>query len=127
LSGIGIYYGDSPVGVPPILTHFLRNVDAMHDVTIFLTVRFLPMPYIKNAERLLVRAVKGVPNFYQVVSRYGYQEVVDHGTSFISQVISTIMHKLELKSGLKYRGLQDDYMAELEGDDYRVSPFAYRL
>ena len=91
----------------------------MHEVTIFLTVRYLPMPYIKNVERLLVRAVQGVPNFYQAVSRYGYQEVVDHGPSFVSQVISTIMHKLELKSGIKYRGLQDDFIHELEGDDYK--------
>ncbi len=31
----------------------------------FLSVRFLPMPSIKNVERLLVRSVQGVPNFYQ--------------------------------------------------------------
>ena len=35
-------------------------------VVILLTVRFLPMPTIKSVERLLVRAVHGVPNFYQV-------------------------------------------------------------
>ena len=39
----------------------------------------------------------------QVVARYGYQDTVDHRNQFVSQVISTIMHKLELKAGLKYQ------------------------
>ena len=38
----------------------------------------------------------------QVVARYGYQDSVDHRNTFISQIVSTIMHKLELKAGLKY-------------------------
>ncbi|GAX79004.1 hypothetical protein CEUSTIGMA_g6444.t1 [Chlamydomonas eustigma] len=116
LMGVGIYYSESPVGVPPVMSHFLKNIDALHGVAILLTVRFLPMPTIKNVERLLVRAVSGVPNFYQVVARYGYQDHVDHRSQFVSQVISTIMHKLELKAGLKYQGLEDDFIAELEGD-----------
>lgn len=35
-------------------------------VVIILTVRFLPMPAIMPIERLLVRSIDGVPNFYQV-------------------------------------------------------------
>jgi len=117
LGGVGLYYSDSPQGIPAVMRHFVRNIDAMHEVVIFLTVRFLPMPHIKNMERLLVRAVAGVPNFYQVVARYGYQDLVDHRNAFVSQVISTVMHKLELKAGLKYQGLEDDFIHELEGDE----------
>jgi len=117
LAGVGVYYSDSPVGIPPVMMHFLRNIDALHGVVILLTVRFLPMPTVKNVERLLVRAVPGVNNFYQVVARYGYQDAVDHRNVFVSQMISTIMHKLELKAGLKYQGLEDDFIAELEGQD----------
>ncbi|KAG1655477.1 hypothetical protein FOA52_008672 [Chlamydomonas sp. UWO 241] len=105
LSGLGMFYADSPMGVPPVMTQFLRNIDAMHDVVIIVTVRFLPMPSVKNTEKLLV------------VARYGYTDVVDHSYLFVSRVISTIMHKLELKSGLKYQGLEDDYINELEGDE----------
>ena len=31
------------------------------------------------------------------------QDAVDHRNVFVSQMISTIMHKLELKAGLKYQ------------------------
>ena len=30
--GVGIYYSDSPVGLPPVMTHFLKNIDALHGV-----------------------------------------------------------------------------------------------
>ena len=46
------------------------------------------MPTVRNSERLLVRPVKDMPNFYQVcvcgggggkvVARYGYQDKADH-------------------------------------------------
>ena len=32
LMGVGIYYSDSPVGLPPVMTHFLKNIDALHGV-----------------------------------------------------------------------------------------------
>ena len=38
----------------------------------------------------------------QVVARYGYQDEVDHSDPFISKLISTILHKLEMKAGLRY-------------------------
>lgn len=33
LRGIGVYYADSAVGVPPVMWHFLRNVEAVHEVS----------------------------------------------------------------------------------------------
>lgn len=35
LTGLGMYYSDSPVGIPAVMRHFLRNVDAMHQVWAF--------------------------------------------------------------------------------------------
>lgn len=40
---------------------------------------------------------------------------MDHGPAFVSNVISTILHKLELKAGLQGTGLENDYIQELEG------------
>uniref|UniRef100_A0A7R9YVS8 K+ potassium transporter C-terminal domain-containing protein n=1 Tax=Chlamydomonas euryale TaxID=1486919 RepID=A0A7R9YVS8_9CHLO len=117
LGGVGIFYSDSPTGLPPIMMHFLHNIDAMHEVVIILTVRFLPLPNIAPVERFLVRSIEQLPNFYQVVARYGYQDQIDHGPGFVSNVIATIMHKLELKAGLQYAGLENDYIHELEGGD----------
>jgi hypothetical protein len=44
-----------------------------------LQVRHLPIPHIDSAECLLVRAMPGLPHFYQAVARYGYMDQVDHG------------------------------------------------
>ena len=30
------------------------------------------------------------------------------------QVVATLLHKLELKAGLQYRGLEDDFIHDLE-------------
>ncbi len=38
-----------------------------------------------------------------------------HAHRVRAQVVSTIMHKLELKSGLKYMGLEDDYILGVGG------------
>lgn len=122
LSGLGLYYSDSPIGMPLVMRHFLKNADAMHEAGIFITVRFLPMPSIKNSERFLVRAIQGLSNYYQVVCRYGYQDIVDHSQVFVQQVLTTIMHKLELKAGLRYQGLENDFIHELEGEFVEEEP-----
>ncbi|PNW70302.1 hypothetical protein CHLRE_17g714200v5 [Chlamydomonas reinhardtii] len=92
--GIGLYYSETPVGLPHVLIHFLRNVQSVHDVSVFLTVRVVPLPHVQPVERLLVRQLAPFPNFYQVVARYGYMDRVDHGAAFIRQVVSGIVRVL---------------------------------
>ncbi|PNW83786.1 hypothetical protein CHLRE_04g217350v5 [Chlamydomonas reinhardtii] len=92
--GIGLYYSETPVGLPHVLIHFLRNVQSVHDVSVFLTVRVVPLPHVQPVERLLVRQLAPFPNFYQVVARYGYMDRVDHGPAFIRQVVSGIVRVL---------------------------------
>ncbi|PNW70308.1 hypothetical protein CHLRE_17g714450v5 [Chlamydomonas reinhardtii] len=92
--GIGLYYSETPVGLPHVLIHFLRNVQSVHDVSVFLTVRVVPLPHVQPVERLLVRQLAPFPNFYQVVARYGYMDRVDHGAAFIRQVVTGIVRVL---------------------------------
>ncbi|KAG2437994.1 hypothetical protein HXX76_005608 [Chlamydomonas incerta] len=92
--GIGLYYSETPVGLPHVLIHFLRNVQSVHDVSVFVTVRFVPLPHVQPAERLLVRQLAPFPNFYQVVARYGYMDRVDHGAAFVRQVVTGVVRVL---------------------------------
>ncbi len=39
LPGLGLYYGDDPTGIPPVLRHFMQNIEAVHDANFFVTVR----------------------------------------------------------------------------------------
>jgi len=50
---------------------FLRNVEAVHEFVILLQNRFLPIPYLTDAERLAAVPVPGIPNFYRVSGRWG--------------------------------------------------------
>ncbi|KXZ55129.1 hypothetical protein GPECTOR_3g280 [Gonium pectorale] len=90
--------------LPPVLVHFLRNVQAIHSVCIFLSVRRLPTPSMSRRHRLLVYQPHGAtpPNFYQaraggvhgVVARYGYLDVLDHGPAFLSELLDAVLKRL---------------------------------
>lgn len=67
--GIGIYYNDDPAGLPHVLLHCLKNMRGLHDVSVFMTVRYVPIPHVRPEECLLVRQLHPLPNFYQVRCR----------------------------------------------------------
>ncbi|GIL44218.1 hypothetical protein Vafri_1743 [Volvox africanus] len=104
LAGIGVYYMDEKVGganggltaLPPVLIHFMRNVHAIHDVCVFLSVRRLPTPSIPRRNRLHIYTPHSAtpPNFYQVVARYGYLDQINHGSAFISELLDAILKRL---------------------------------
>ena len=66
LRGVGLYYTDNSHGIPPVMWTFLRNVEAVHEFVILLQNRFLPIPFLTDAERLAAVPVPGLPNFYRV-------------------------------------------------------------
>ncbi|KAG2483114.1 hypothetical protein HYH03_018004 [Edaphochlamys debaryana] len=107
LDGIGVYYLDESMGdglaaeeprgpeLPPVLVHFLRNVQAVHTVGVFLCVRRLPTPSVPRGQRLSVRTDGGLPpNFYRAVAVYGYLDVVDHGPAFLSELLDGVRRAL---------------------------------
>lgn len=57
--GIGLYYTESLAGVPPVLAFLLPRIPAIHEVTVFLTVRHVPLPTVHASERLLLRWAAG--------------------------------------------------------------------
>lgn len=94
LPGFGIVYAETVTGAPPVLRHLLTNSPAIWAVTAFLTLRFIPIPFVRKSERFLVRKSRSVMGIYHVVVRYGYMDKVDHGPAFVSELVSCIVTHL---------------------------------
>ncbi|MEW5312655.1 MAG: hypothetical protein WDW38_004272 [Sanguina aurantia] len=91
LRGLGIYYAETPIGMPQVLLQFLSHVQAMHDVSMFVTIRVLPLPSLTVSERFLVRELEDLPNCYVVIARFGYMETVDMGAQFVSVMVDKVL------------------------------------
>ncbi|XP_039168572.1 potassium transporter 10 isoform X2 [Eucalyptus grandis] len=74
--GIGLVYTELAKGVPPIFSHFITNLPAIHSVVIFVCVKYLPVYTVPEEERFLVRRI-GPKNFhmFRCVARYGYKDL----------------------------------------------------
>jgi len=54
------------------------------------TLRFLPLPYVTDDAKFLVRKSR-IPGVYQVVVRIGYMEDVDLGPAFVHQLVGCLV------------------------------------
>jgi hypothetical protein len=59
MPGIGIVYCESQSGLPPVLVHLLDKMPALYEATIFVTLRFVPIPHVSERERYLVGGAWG--------------------------------------------------------------------
>ncbi|GAQ92301.1 Potassium transporter family protein [Klebsormidium nitens] len=88
--GLGLYYSDSIFGTPPVLVQHLKSFPIIHEVVIFMTNRFVPVPEVLPAERFLIEQL-GVGGFYHCIARYGYMDRVQQGTDFAETVLQHIL------------------------------------
>ena len=68
-AGIGVWYSDDIHGVPAVMVQAVSRLPVVYEVNIFLTNRFVPLPYVQNNERLLVEQL-GMTGFYHIIARY---------------------------------------------------------
>jgi len=86
--GICFFYSDLLHGVPPIVSHYVRNVRALHKVLIFTTIRHIPVKTVLPTERFLVGRI-GFKGVYRCVVRYGYMDMMNaENTDFVEQVLN---------------------------------------
>lgn len=74
--GICFFYSDLAHGIPPIITHYVRNVRTLHQVLILTTIRFLPVKTVSPDERFHISRV-GFKGVYRCVVQYGYLDVIN--------------------------------------------------
>jgi hypothetical protein len=87
---MGIIYAQRTHGLPDVLAHLLNTLPALPRVSAVLTLRFIPLPYVTDDERFLVRR-SDVAGVYRVVARYGYMEEVAHGPHFVRQLVGCLV------------------------------------
>jgi KUP system potassium uptake protein len=95
--GICFFYSDLAHGIPPIITHYVKNVRTLHQVLVLTTIRFLPVRTVSPEERFFVGRV-GFKGVYRCVARYGYQDVLDYKDGeYRKQMIQSLKAYLEIQ------------------------------
>ncbi|CAN0923129.1 Potassium transporter 5 [Linum grandiflorum] len=76
LPGLALFYSELVQGIPPIFSHYLANVPALHSLLVFVSIKSLPIGRVPIEERFLFRRVEPKElNMFRCVARYGYTDV----------------------------------------------------
>ncbi|BBN16522.1 KUP system potassium uptake protein [Marchantia polymorpha subsp. ruderalis] len=90
--GIGLVYSELAQGVPTIFSHLISNLPAMHQVLVFVCIKNLPVPYVPDEERFLIRRI-GPKQFrmFRCAVRFGYRDLsVGNEIDFEEQLIQNL-------------------------------------
>ncbi|KAL0910278.1 hypothetical protein M5K25_021243 [Dendrobium thyrsiflorum] len=88
--GVCFFCTDLMNGIPPIIRHYVQHVGTLRQVTVFVTVRTLPIRTVLPEERFIV-AKLGPEGFYRCLVQYGYmdQHRMD-GEEYVSSIVGVI-------------------------------------
>lgn len=94
--GIGLVYSNLVTGVPAVFGHFVTNLPAFHQVLVFVCVKSVQVPYVKEEERLLISRV-GPKEYgmFRCVVRYGYKDVQHENYEFENRLVSGLIQFVE--------------------------------
>ena len=62
----------SAEGAPPVLTHYVERVGALHQSVVLLTITVPHVPFVPEAERFAVQTLGA--GFVRIVAQYGFME-----------------------------------------------------
>ncbi|KAH6830619.1 K+ uptake permease 11 [Perilla frutescens var. hirtella] len=108
--GIGLVYTELASGVPPIFSHFITNLPAIHSVVVFVCVKYLPVYTVPEEERFLVKRI-GPKNFhmFRCVARYGYKDLHKKDDEFERKLFDNLFVFVRLESMMEGCSDSDDY------------------
>lgn len=100
--GVGLIHTELVSGIPNIFSHFVTNLPAFHQVLIFLCIKFVPIPHIKNEERFLVGRI-GPKEFriYRCIVRYGYRDTRKDDVEFETDLVCSIAEFIRSGIGIE--------------------------
>ncbi|CAA2988679.1 potassium transporter 6-like [Olea europaea subsp. europaea] len=92
VGGIGLIHTELVSGIPAIFSHFVTNIPAFHQVLIFLCVKSVSIPHVKNEERYLVGRI-GLKEYriYRCIVRYGYRDAHVDNEQFENDLVCSIV------------------------------------
>ncbi|KAL2630628.1 hypothetical protein R1flu_015314 [Riccia fluitans] len=99
--GIGLVYTDLAHGVPPIFSHFITNLPAIHSTLVFVCIKYLPVNTVPRDERFHIRRI-GPTSFsmFRCAARYGYMDLHKKDDHFEELLIE------KLARYIKYEALE---------------------
>lgn len=111
--GIGLIHTELVAGIPAIFSHFVTNLPAFHQVLVFLCVKYVPIPRVKNEERFLVGYI-GPREYriYRCVVRYGYKDVQKDDIEFENDLVFSIAEFIRTGKGKSESNGVDEYLGK---------------
>jgi len=108
--GIGLVYTELASGVPPIFSHFITNLPAIHSVVVFVCVKYLPVYTVPEEERYLVKRI-GPKNYhiFRCVARYGYKDLHKKDEEFEKKLFDNLSLFVKLESMMEGCSDSDEY------------------
>ncbi|KAK4488844.1 hypothetical protein RD792_004634 [Penstemon davidsonii] len=106
--GIGLIHTELVSGIPAIFSHFVTNLPAFHQVLIFLCVKSVPIPHVKNEERFLVGHIGPREyHMYRCIVRYGYRDAHKDDIQFENDLVCSVAEYIRTGKGGLTDGVRD--------------------
>jgi potassium uptake protein len=115
--GIGLLYNELVKGVPVIFGQFLTTLPAIHSMIIFVCIKYVPVPVVRQSERFLFRRV--CPKNYHIfrcIARYGYKDARKENHQTFEQLLIESLEKF-IKREAQERSLESDKDDETDSDE----------
>ncbi|XP_051115040.1 potassium transporter 8-like isoform X2 [Andrographis paniculata] len=89
--GIGLIHTELVSGIPAVLSHFITNLPAFHQVLVLFCIKYVPVPHVRPDERFLVGRI-GPKEYrvYRCIARYGYRDAVLDDIQFEKELVCSI-------------------------------------
>ncbi|KAM7484253.1 hypothetical protein LguiA_000262 [Lonicera macranthoides] len=117
--GIGLLYTELVQGIPSILGRFLLDLPAIYSTIVFVCIKYVPVPVVRQEERFLFRRV--CPKDYHMfrcVARYGYKDMRKEDHHVFEQLLVESLEKF-LRSEAQELGLESN-LDDVEFDSVSV-------
>ncbi|XP_073269670.1 potassium transporter 6-like isoform X2 [Primulina huaijiensis] len=89
--GIGLVQTELVSGIPAIFSHFVTNLPAFHQVLVFVCVKSVPIPHVKQEQRFLVgRIGPRKHRIYRCIVRYGYRDAEKDDLQFENDLVCSL-------------------------------------
>jgi KUP system potassium uptake protein len=119
--GIGLVYTDLDHGVPPIFSHFITNLPAIHSTMVFVNLKYLPVSTVPQEERFLIRRIgPKVYSMYRCAARYGYRDVHKKDDRFEQLLIESLITFIKFEA-LQGSSAHESLAASYTPDEESVS------
>ena len=109
--GIGLLFSELAQGIPPIFSHFITNLPAVHSIVVFVCVKYLPVNRVPAEERFRFRRVDPKEHkMYRCVALYGYTDVRIGNEEFETELLESLEEFI-----------QSNYMSSIHEIEIRLS------